>query len=127
MKTMITAALFAVGLAGGALADPVLGVWKTEVDDGAYAHVKFAPCGPNFCGKIVRTFNAEGEYKSPNLGKTLFIDMTPDGNGKYSGSAWRPANGKIYKGSMTLKGNKLKAGGCVAGIICIKNTLTRIK
>lgn len=127
MKTMITAALFVAGLAGGALADPVLGVWKTEVDDGKYAHVKFAPCGPNFCGKIVKSFNSEGQYDSPNVGKMLFIDMTPDGNGKYSGSAWRPANGKIYKGSMTLKGNKLKAGGCVAGIICIKNTLTRIK
>ena len=78
------------------------------------------------CGTLTRTFNASGEYKSPNIGKTLFIDMVPKGDGTYSGKAWRPANGKTYKGSMTLNGNTLKAGGCVAVVICIKNDLTRV-
>lgn len=109
-------------------ADKVVGVWQTEPDDGSYAHVQFAPCGGAFCGKIVRTFNASGEYKSPNIGRNLFIDMVPQGDGSYKGSAWRPSNGKIYNGSMILSGNTLKAGGCVAGgLICIRNTLTRIK
>lgn len=39
MKKVIgTAAGLVIG-AGFAAADPVLGTWKTEVDDGNYAHV----------------------------------------------------------------------------------------
>lgn len=129
MKKLVMGAIFALGTTSAALAaDPVLGVWQTEADDGKYAHVNFAPCGAAVCGKIVRTFDANGEYKSPNIGKTLFIDMMPQGDGTYKGSAWRPANGKIYNGVMTLSGNSLKAGGCVAGgLICIKNNLKRLK
>lgn len=129
MKTLLTAAAVALGMAGMAqAADPVLGMWQTSVDDGKYAHVKFSTCGGAVCGKIVRTFDSNGEYKSPNIGKTLFIDMVPQGDGTYNGSAWRPSNGKIYKGTMTLSGNALKAGGCVAGgLICVKNDLKRIK
>ena len=129
MKKLLIAAAGAVIMSAVAVAaDPVVGVWQTEPDDGAYAHVKFAPCGNAYCGKIVRTFNDSGEYKSPNIGKTLFIDMVPQGDGTYKGSAWRPSNGKIYNGSMSLSGKTLKAGGCVAGgLICIKNKLVRIK
>ena len=71
MKKGILAAIFAVTAATAALADPVEGVWKTQPDDGAYAHVKMSPCGDAICGTIVKTFNDGGEYKSPNL--TLFI------------------------------------------------------
>ena len=45
MKRFIIAAAMGVAMAGAALADPVLGTWKTQVDDGAYAYVKFAACG----------------------------------------------------------------------------------
>ncbi|UWR10160.1 DUF2147 domain-containing protein [Sulfitobacter mediterraneus] len=127
MKTMITAALFALGLAGGALADPAVGTWKTQVDDGAYAHVKMTPCGGAVCGKIARTFNDSGEYKSKNLGKTLVIDMIAEGGGKYKGKVWRPSNDKIYIGKMAVSGNTLKLSGCVAGgLICSKQTWQRL-
>ena len=47
MNKFILAASLAFGLIGGLAApamaaDPVLGIWQTEVDDGAYAYVKFA-------------------------------------------------------------------------------------
>ncbi len=127
MKTMITAALFALGLAGGALADPAVGTWKTQVDDGAYAHVKMTPCGGAVCGKIARTFNDSGEYKSKNLGKTLVIDMKAEGGGKYKGKVWRPSNDKIYIGKMAVSGNTLKLSGCVAGgLISSKQTWQRL-
>ncbi len=35
----------------------------------------------NFCGKIARTFKDGAEYDSPNKGKTLVIDMAPQGDG----------------------------------------------
>jgi uncharacterized protein (DUF2147 family) len=123
--------LFAAALilaAAPALADPVLGVWQTQPDDGAYAHVTMAPCGPAICGTITRTFNATGEYRSPNIGKMLVIDMKPAGNGRYTGQVWRPSNNRIYTGRIDLAGDQLKLAGCVAGgLICSSQTWVRVK
>jgi uncharacterized protein (DUF2147 family) len=126
MKTWITAAALGLAMAGAAMADPVLGTWKTQVDDGAYAHVKMAKCGQKICGTIAKTFNNSGEYKSANLGKKLVWDMTPGGDGYYkSGKIWQPSTDKTYKSKMTLSGSSLKVSGCV-GPICKKQTWTRV-
>tara|TARA_R110002012_G_scaffold119657_1_gene268747 strand:- start:96 stop:671 length:576 start_codon:yes stop_codon:yes gene_type:complete len=129
MKQFIAAGLLGLGLTGAAYAaGPAVGTWQTQVDDGAYAHVKMAPCGGAVCGTIARTFNDSGEYKSPNIGKTLVIDMKPEGGGKYAGKVWRPSNGKIYIGKMDVAGDSLKLSGCIAGgLICSKQTWARIK
>ncbi|KZX92250.1 MULTISPECIES: DUF2147 domain-containing protein [unclassified Sulfitobacter] len=129
MKQFFAVALLGLGLTGAAhAADPAVGTWQTQVDDGAYAHVKMAPCGGAICGTIARTFNDSGEYKSPNIGKTLVIDMKPQGGGKYAGKVWRPSNGKIYIGKMDVSGKSLKLSGCVAGgLICSKQTWARLK
>lgn len=109
-------------------ADPVEGLWQTQVDDGAYAHVQLAPCGQAICGTIARTFNASGEYKSPNLGKQLVIDMMPQGGGRYQGQVWRPSNDKVYLGKIELNGNSLSLAGCIAGgLLCSKQTWQRVK
>ena len=127
MKHLLTAAVVALGLGTAAYADPAVGTWKTQVDDGAYAHVKMSKCGSNICGTIARTFNSTGEYKSANIGKKLVRDMTPDGSGNYAGKVWRPSNDKIYIGKMTVSGNSLKLSGCVAGgLICSKQTWSRV-
>lgn len=123
----------AVGLAalvfsaGAGLADPVEGIWKTHVDDGAYAHVKIAPCGDRLCGVFHKTFNSSGEYKSANLGKKFLRDMQPKGNGKYAnGKIWEPSSDKTYKSKMQLNGNQLTVSGCV-GPICKKYKWSRVK
>ena len=114
--------------AGMAMADPVEGLWKTEVDDGAYAHVSIGTCGAKICGTIQQTFNSGGEYESPNKGKTLVRDMVAQGDGHYAGKVWRPSNDKIYIGKMELNGSKLKLKGCVAGgLLCSSQTWTRLK
>ncbi|MFN3936924.1 MAG: DUF2147 domain-containing protein [Gemmobacter sp.] len=126
MRTVLTA-IFVLA-AGPALADPVLGTWATQPDDGAFAHVRMEKCGTAICGKIARTFNAQGEYKSPNIGKTLVIDMVPVGGGNYQGQVWRPSNNKIYTGKIELQGDTLRLAGCVAGgLICSKQTWARVK
>lgn len=125
-KTILTLAALALS-AGAAWADPVEGTWKTQEDDGAYAHVKIAPCGSGFCGTITRTFNASGEYKSANIGKQLIREMKPAGGGKYEGKVWRPSNNKIYLGKLELNGNSLQMKGCVAGgLFCSSQTWGRI-
>ncbi len=127
MKSFVVAAAM-MAFSAPAFADAVLGTWKTQVDDGAYAHVVMAPCGQAICGKIAKTFNASGEYKSPNIGKTLVIDMVPQGAGKYAGQVWRPSNDKVYTGKIALKGDTLDLAGCVAGgLICSSQTWSRLK
>ncbi|KJZ19804.1 DUF2147 domain-containing protein [Loktanella sp. S4079] len=127
MKNRILAIAAALTIAGAAQAQDAVGVWQTEVDDGAYAHVTVAPCGNAVCGTISRTFNSGGEYQSPNLGRQIVIDMVPQGGGAYEGQVWRPSNNKIYVGKMDVSGNALRLRGCVAGgLICASQNWTRV-
>ncbi|MCK0167394.1 DUF2147 domain-containing protein [Jannaschia sp. S6380] len=127
MKHFILAAIAALGLATAASADPIEGVWQTEVDDGAYAHVTIAPCGQAYCGTISRTFNTGGEYQSPNLGKQIVRNMVPQGGGAYEGRVWRPSNDKVYLGKIALNGNQMALRGCVAGgLICARQNWVKI-
>ena len=129
MKRLFAAALACVALSVPALADhPVEGLWQTEVDDGAYAYVKIAHCEEALCGTITRTFNGDGEYRSPNIGRMLVIDMMPNGENKYRGQVWRPSNDKVYIGKMTHNGNGLKLRGCVAGgLLCSAQDWVRVQ
>ncbi|MCB2129393.1 MAG: DUF2147 domain-containing protein [Rhodobacteraceae bacterium] len=127
MNKLVAALAFSV-IAGTSNADPLEGIWQTEADDGAYAHVTIAPCGDAFCGVLSRTFNADGEYKSPNLGRQIVIDMVPNGPGNYKGKVWRPSNDKIYIGKIELDGDKMKLAGCIAGgLLCKKQSWQRLK
>ena len=127
MKKILS--ILAFVLATPALAaDPLEGLWQTQPDDGAFAFVQIAPCGAALCGTMVRSFNADGEYKSQNLGRQLVIDMMPAGNNRYKGQVWRPSNDKIYIGRITLSGDRLKMKGCVAGgLICASQSWTRVQ
>jgi uncharacterized protein (DUF2147 family) len=128
MKVFAFAAALAV-LGGAAFADPVEGIWQTEVDDGAFAHVTIKPCASAFCGTITDSFKEDGSaYDSPNKGKKIVIDMVAQGDGTYDGSVFRPSNGKTYVGSIALSGDKLRLSGCVmGGLICAKQNWTRVK
>jgi uncharacterized protein (DUF2147 family) len=126
MKMIATVAALVFGTSVAAQ-DAALGVWQTEVDDGAYAHITIEPCGAAVCGAISRTFNADGEYQSENIGRQIVIDMVPNGGGAYAGQVWRPSNNKIYVGKMDVSGNALRLRGCVAGgLICASQNWARI-
>jgi len=130
MKQWMIAFGLAVGMAGGAVAqsDPAFGIWQTEVDDGAFAYVELDGCGAAVCGTIARTFNSDGEYRSPNIGRQIVIDMVPQGGGEYEGSVWRPSNDRIYIGRMTVQGDALRLRGCVAGgLFCASQNWVRIQ
>jgi len=127
MKRILILAAMLFGFATAASAQDAIGVWQTEVDDGAYAHITIAPCGNAVCGVISRTFNADGEYQSENIGKTLVIDMVPQGGGSYEGSVWRPSNDRIYIGKMDVSGNALRLRGCIAGgLLCSSQNWARV-
>lgn len=125
MKHLMIAAVLSI-LGAAALADPVEGTWKTEVDDGAFAHVAMTTCGANVCGTIAQAFDANGPIASDNIGKQLVWDMVPAGDGTYaSGKIWQPSTDKVFKSKMSLSGNVLNVSGCV-GPFCKKQTWTRV-
>jgi uncharacterized protein (DUF2147 family) len=127
-KLALTAALALFTLPAMAQEDAV-GWWKTQVDDGAYAHVEIKRCGDGMvCGWIRRTFDDTGEYQSENIGKPIVINMAPQGNGSYRGQVWRPSNDKIYVGKMEIEGAQMDLKGCVAGgLLCASQNWTRIQ
>ena len=128
MKRFFFTLVASLGLATIASADPIEGVWQTEVDDGSYAYVTVAPCGSNYCGTISQTFNAAGEYQSPNLGKQIVRNMAAKGDGAYEGQVWRPSNDKVYLGKIALNGNQMALRGCVAGgLICARQNWVKIR
>ena len=129
MRHLILAAVAAVAMAGTAMAqDAALGTWQTEVDDGAFAYVTIDTCGAAVCGTISRTFNSEGEYQSPNIGRQIVINMAPNGDGSYDGQVWRPSNDRIYTGKMDVAGDALRLRGCVAGgLICASQNWVRVQ
>lgn len=128
MKRFALGLAFVLGLSAPALADPAHGVWQTEPDDGAFAHVQLNACGSAVCGTIIRAFDGSGEINTPNVGRQIVIDMVPQGDGSYEGSVWRPSNDRIYIGRMNLDGNRLRLRGCVAGgLICASQNWVRVQ
>jgi uncharacterized protein (DUF2147 family) len=129
MKTILKTAIALIAFATPALADPAEGIWQTEVDDGAFAHVTISPCGAAYCGTISRTFQNGGEeYVSENIGRKIVIDMVAAGDGNYAGQVWRPSNNKTYVGKMFVAGDALTLKGCVAGgLICAAQGWARVQ
>ncbi|WP_149140504.1 DUF2147 domain-containing protein [Gemmobacter caeruleus] len=128
MRKLVLAVIGLGLMAGAALADPIEGVWQTQEDDGAYAHVTIKPCGAAFCGNITQTFKNGKDFASPNIGKQIVIDMVAAGGGAYEGKVWRPSNNKIYVGKAQIAGSGMKLSGCVAGgLICKAQSWKRVK
>ena len=114
--------LLALTLAQGgtAQAQDVSGTWLR--DSGA-SRVRFAKCGEAMCGTLAWLKDTNGPAK---VGQRIFYDMKPSGDGKWSGSAFNPEDGKTYSGTMTLAGDKLTTSGCVlGGLICRSVTWNR--
>ena len=124
---------FAAGLAlvaGAALADPVEGVWQTKKDDnGNFGFVQIKPCGPAFCGTLIKAFGSDGkQMDSPNIGRTIVADMVAYPDGLYDdGTIYSPDRDKTYNGDMTLAGDSLSVRGCVLGICRDGGTWKRVK
>lgn len=129
MKTFALAAVLAV-LGAAVFADPVEGIWRTKTDDnGNYGHVQIKPCGPAFCGTLIRAFNGEDkEIESDNIGRKIVWDMVAYADGLYDdGKIYSPDRDKEYNGDMTLGGNNLSVRGCVLGICRDGGTWKRVE
>jgi uncharacterized protein (DUF2147 family) len=129
MKTFALAAAL-LFVAGTAFADPVEGVWQTKKDDnGNFGYVEVKPCGPAFCGTLIKSFDSAGApMDSPNIGRQIIWDMVAYGDGVYDdGKVYSPDRDKTYNSDMKLTGDKLAVRGCVLGICRDGGTWTRVK
>ena len=129
MKTYLFAGLMMVA-AGMACADPVEGIWQTKKDDnGNFGHVEVKPCGPAFCGTLIKSFDSAGApIDSPNIGQKIIWDMVAYADGLYDdGKVYSPDRDKTYNSDMTLSGDKLAVRGCVLGICRDGGTWNRVK
>lgn len=129
MKTYLIAAALAV-FGTTAFADPVEGIWQTKKDDnGNFGHVEIKPCGPAFCGVLIKAFDKDGkERESDNIGRKIVSDMVAYADGLYDdGTIYSPDRDKTYNGDMTLSGDNLSVRGCVLGICRDGGTWKRVK
>ncbi len=116
-------------LAPAAKADPAVGIWQTQPDrKNLTSQIDVKPCGAALCGTVLRAFDAEGrEVRTPNVGKRLFWDMTPQGNGTYDGGTVEVASMNLRaRATMQLQGNQLRVTGC-KGPACFGQTWTRLR
>lgn len=104
LHRIVLAAAAAAMMAGPALADGIVGNWRT--DSGETAQI--AASGGAF-SITLRT----GKHNGKRIGQ-----MNAVGNGKYKGTITDPADDKTYSGNATLKGNSLAMQGCVAVVFC---------
>jgi uncharacterized protein (DUF2147 family) len=127
-RTFLALSLAILAAPAPALAEPALGVWRTEPDGkGQIALVEAAECGGALCGTITQVLNATGQViDHRNVGKRIFWDMRMASPGVYEGRAFVPAFGAEYDAKMTLGGDKMKVGGCL-GPICKSQTWTRVR
>ncbi len=104
--------------AGAAMAEPLLGTWRTTADDnGNTGLIEVAPCGAMLCGKLVKSFDSSGAEKdSPNIGRNIISETVPTGGGQYKGKVYAPDRDKTYNSRLQLSGGTLKVSGCVLGI-----------
>ncbi len=118
MKRMILAAVAALGLAGAAAADPLVGMWRTaQDDDGNSGLIEVAPCGAALCGTLVQAYDASGAViSSDRIGTQIISATVPEGGGAYRGKVYSPDRDKTYNSRLRLSGNQLAVSGCVLGI-----------
>ncbi len=121
-----TAVALCLGLsAGSALAqkaaDPS-GLWLT-------------PCGAGYCGTLASIGGGELDVNNPDpalrsrkLVGIQILDARTPASGSYEGSLYNPKDGKTYSGSLTPKGpDTLEVAGCVLGVLCKRQTWTRVR
>ena len=61
MKSLVAGLALAMGLSGAAMADPLVGTWRTAPDDnGDTGLIEVTICGTSLCGTLVEAFDSSG-------------------------------------------------------------------
>ncbi|WAC61419.1 DUF2147 domain-containing protein [Brevundimonas sp. SL130] len=137
-KMMLAAAALAAALASPALAGDPTGLWQTPTNGG---QVRIARCGQALCGTLVTsntiradanardTENRDAAQRSRPLRNLPMLTGFTGGPTEWrNGSVYNPADGRTYRGTITLTGdNSLNLRGCVVAPLCKTQTWTRVQ
>lgn len=115
--------------AQAAVAQPS-GIWRNPKNS---VHIKVQPCGKNVCGTVVWA-NARAKEKARKagtpalVGRQLFEELRPTGQGAWNGRVFVPDLGRSFSGSIRAAGpNNIVASGCLLGrIFCKSQIWTRV-
>jgi len=132
MRTPLIIAAAGAALLAATPADarsPIEGLWANPKRS---IVVKIGPCGPQWCGQVVRA-SSKAEAKAERQGydglrgEKLMTDIRPAGANRWKGKVYVPRIGSHVGSSMVLESpNQLNVSGCVAGIICKKQRWTKV-
>jgi uncharacterized protein (DUF2147 family) len=121
MRTAVLACLIGLWTSSPAYAaDSITGLWLTQPDrKDLISHIKVEPCGSGFCGTVLRAFDSTGaQVTTANVGRQLFWDMKPMGDGSYGGGeAFVPLiNATTKKVTLVLDGDQLRVEGRIGPV-----------
>jgi uncharacterized protein (DUF2147 family) len=140
---MRLALLAAVLTASAAFAAPVLasdptGLWQTPTNGG---QVRISRCGQALCGVLVTSDhiraepgaldenNSDRSLRTRPLRNLPMLRGFTGGPTEWTGgSVYNPADGRTYRGTITMQGdNTLRLRGCVVAPLCRNQTWTRVQ
>ncbi|MDB5655437.1 MAG: hypothetical protein JWQ94_3050 [Tardiphaga sp.] len=115
------------------------GLWQTQAGD---ARVRVSKCSGALCATVAslrdkldpKTGQPAIDDKNPDpakatrsmIGVSLFIDMRPNGQNRWSGQIYNADDGKIYASNIYVTGpDTLRVEGCV-GAFCGGENWTRV-
>lgn len=140
MRIALLAAVFtaAATLAAPAFAGDPTGLWQTPTNGG---QVRISRCGQALCGVLVTsntiranpgeldTHNSDRAQRGRTLRNLPMLRGFTGGPTQWTGgSVYNPADGRTYRGTITLQGdNTLSLRGCVVAPLCRTQTWTRIQ
>ncbi|MEM7724687.1 MAG: DUF2147 domain-containing protein [Pseudomonadota bacterium] len=131
MKFAALGAVALIAMSGAAMADDLLGNWRTAPDDnGNTGIVQVVQCGTSLCGTLVEAFDAAGtSMTTDNVGRQIIWDTNPTGEpGEYRGQLYAPDRDRDYRSRLQLNGDTVAVSGCVlGGAVCREGgTWTRV-
>ena len=118
MRSVLGAVALVLGMTGAAMADDLIGDWRTAPDDnGNTGIIRVVQCGTALCGTLVQAFDGAGAaMASENVGRQIIWDTNPTGTaGEYRGMLYSPDRDREYRSRLQLTGNGLSVSGCVLG------------
>lgn len=138
MKTSLFAAALALAATPALSATVPSGLWRL---DGGKAQVRISDCGGSLCATLAglakpndKQGRPKRDKRNPNaalrdrpvIGVALVSGMRFEG-GQWSGRFYNPDDGRSYAGRITERGpDRLELKGCVIGLLCKTQALTRI-
>ena len=131
MKSIFTALALVGAASAASAASPIEGRWTNPKGS---VVVDVAPCGPNYCGTVVRASdkakaNARKGGTRNLVGRQILTGLRPIGSGRYRGKAFVPKR-NLYAAATVrqINPNMMEIEGCaLMGLICDEQRWTRVR